>query len=125
MTLAIILIMLLLVWIFWPRIQAWLLRMFMRRVQRQMFRAAGMEEPRRQKQQKKQRQNPREQSRHRERHPAKMMQEVAEDTDFTEIQEFHFHSETTSHTTTEHPDGSESYTTEEQVSDAEYTEIKR
>lgn len=52
MTLAIILIMLLLVWIFWPRIQAWLLRMFMRRVQRQMFRAAGMEEPRRQKQQK-------------------------------------------------------------------------
>lgn len=125
MTLAIILIMLLLVWIFWPRIQAWLIRMFMRRVQKQMFRAAGMEEPPRQKQQKRQRQKPHEERRRRERHPAKMMQEVAVDTDFTEIQEFHSHQETTSHTTTEHPDGSVSYTTEEQVSDAEYTEIKK
>ena len=129
-----LLIIIFLIFLFWPRISMWLRKLMLGRMEDAVRKATGQptrKEERRQRRQQEKAAGKGRSSRFRRRsepeaeenpvHPAAMMKEVAEDVEFTEIREF---SQESIATETSGPGRRKRVVVEEQVEDAEYTEIK-
>lgn len=108
----------------WPRIMRWIQGFMARRAEDMVRRMAGMpsrgEEKRAEKRnaEKKRKQRKAEESEREHKQAMSNMRTVAEDVEYTEVREFESRT-----TYTESADGKR-VVVEEQVSDAEYTEIK-
>ena len=134
-----VLVIIIVILLFWPWIAKWLKGFAMRRAEDMFRRAAGMptrkEEEKARKRARKSRGDGyerRDQSRRARRnapdpHPASMMREVAEDVEYTEIVDYSSESYSYGEQTARGRKGTraERTVTEEQVSDAEYTEYRK
>lgn len=117
------LLILILIFLLWPLIMRWMQGFMARRAEDMLRRMAGA--PSRKEEQKYRKKTENEKrgrpySSDRRRHPAKIMNEVAEDVEYTEIVEY---SETTIEVGTG-PERHQRIYRESQVEDVKYTEIK-
>lgn len=124
MTIGTIIAIILIVFLLWPQITRWITRLMMRSWEKKLRKMAGQfggatpppNEGKRHGGRRQKGDTPPPQPR--PKHPARMMKEVAEDVQYTEVREY---SQTTIHT--ESGDTSTTYT-ETQVEDVKFTEIK-
>lgn len=124
MTIGTIIAIILIVFLLWPQITRWITRLMMRSWERKLRKMAGQfggaapppNEGKRSGGRRRKGDTPPPQPK--PKHPARMMKEVAEDVQYTEVREY---SQTTIHT--ESGDTSTTYT-ETQVEDVKFTEIK-
>ncbi len=125
MTIGTIIAIILIVFLLWPQITRWITRLMMRSWERKLRKMAGQfggatpppNDGKRHGGRRRKGDTPPPQPRPKQ-HPARMMKEVAEDVQYTEVREY---SQTTIHT--ESDDTSTTYT-ETQVEDVKFTEIK-
>ena len=124
MTIGTIIAIILIVFLLWPQITRWITRLMMRSWEKKLRKMAGQfggaapppNEGKRSGGRRRKGDTPPPQPK--PKHPARMMKEVAEDVQYTEVREY---SQTTIHT--ESGDTSTTYT-ETQVEDVKFTEIK-
>lgn len=124
MTIGTIIAIILIVFLLWPQITRWITRLMMRSWERKLRKMAGQfggatpppNDGKRHGGRRRKGDTPPPQPK--PKHPARMMKEVAEDVQYTEVREY---SQTTIHT--ESDDTSTTYT-ETQVEDVKFTEIK-
>lgn len=124
MTIGTIIAIILIVFLLWPQITRWITRLMMRSWERKLRKMAGQfggatpppNDGKRHGGRRRKGDTPPPQPK--PKHPARMMKEVAEDVQYTEVREY---SQTTIHT--ESGDTSTTYT-ETQVEDVKFTEIK-
>lgn len=124
MTIGTIIAIILIVFLLWPQITKWITRLMMRSWERKLRKMAGQfggatpppNDGQRHGGRRRKGDTPPPQPK--PKHPARMMKEVAEDVQYTEVREY---SQTTIHT--ESGDTSTTYT-ETQVEDVKFTEIK-
>lgn len=124
MTIGTIIAIILIVFLLWPQITRLITRLMMRSWEKKLRKMAEQfgggattgNEGKRSGSRRHKEKNP--QPRNTKLHPARMMKEVAEDVQYTEVREY---SQTTIHTESE---GSSSTYTETQVEDVKFTEIK-
>lgn len=124
MTIGTIIAIILIVFLLWPQITRWITRLMMRSWERKLRKMAGQfggatpppNDGKRHGGRRRKGDTP--PSQPKPKHPARMMKEVAEDVQYTEVREY---SQTTIHT--ESDDTSTTYT-ETQVEDVKFTEIK-
>lgn len=125
MTIGTIIAIILIVFLLWPQITRWITRLMMRSWEKKLRKMAGQfggaapppNEGKRPDGRRRKGNNPPPGSRQKH-HPARMMKEVAEDVQFTEVREY---SQTTIHTES---DGTSTTYSETQVEDVKFTEIK-
>lgn len=125
MTIGTIIAIILIVFLLWPQITRWITRLMMRSWEKKLRKMAGQfggaappqNEGKRSGGRRRKGDNPPPQPRPKQ-HPARMMKEVAEDVQYTEVREY---SQTTIHTES---DGTSTTYTETQVEDVKFTEIK-
>lgn len=124
MTIGTIIAIILIVFLLWPQITRWITRLMMRSWEKKLRKMAGQfggatpppNDGKRHGGRRRKGDTPPPQPK--PKHPARMMKEVAEDVQYTEVREY---SQTTIHT--ESGDTSTTYT-ETQVEDVKFTEIK-
>ena len=124
MTIGTIIAIILIVFLLWPQITRWITRLMMRSWEKKLRKMAGQfggatpppNDGKRHGGRRRKGDTPPPQPK--PKHPARMMKEVAEDVQYTEVREY---SQTTIHT--ESDDTSTTYT-ETQVEDVKFTEIK-
>lgn len=125
MTIGTIIAIILIVFLLWPQITRWITRLMMRSWEKKLRKMAGQfggaapppNEGKRPDGRRRKGNNPPPGSRPKQ-HPARMMKEVAEDVQYTEVREY---SQTTIHTES---DGTSTTYSETQVEDVKFTEIK-
>ena len=125
MTIGTIIAIILIVFLLWPQITRWIKRLMMRSWEKKLRKMAGQfggaapppNEGKRPDGRRRKGNNPPLGSRQKQ-HPARMMKEVAEDVQYTEVREY---SQTTIHTES---DGTSTTYSETQVEDVKFTEIK-
>lgn len=125
MTIGTIIAIILIVFLLWPQITRWITRLMMRSWEKKLRNMAGQfggaapppNEGKRPDGRRRKGNNPPPGSRQKQ-HPARMMKEVAEDVQYTEVREY---SQTTIHTES---DGTSTTYSETQVEDVKFTEIK-
>lgn len=125
MTIGTIIAIILIVFLLWPQITRWITRLMMRSWEKKLRNMAGQfggaapppNEGKRPDGRRRKGNNPPPGSRQKQ-HPARMMNEVAEDVQYTEVREY---SQTTIHTES---DGTSTTYSETQVEDVKFTEIK-
>lgn len=124
MTIGTIIAIILIVFLLWPQITRWITRLMMRSWEKKLRKMAGQfggatpppNEGKRHGGRRQKGDTPPPQPK--PKHPARMMKEVAEDVQYTEVREY---SQTTIHTES---DGTSTTYTETQVEDVKFTEIK-
>lgn len=124
MTIGTIIAIILIVFLLWPQITRWITRLMMRSWERKLRKMAGQfggatpppNDGKRHGGRRRKGDTPPPQPK--PKHPARMMKEVAEDVQYTEVREY---SQTTIHTES---DGTSTTYTETQVEDVKFTEIK-
>lgn len=125
MTIGTIIAIILIVFLLWPQITRWITRLMMRSWEKKLRKMAGQfggaapppNEGKRSGGRRRKCDTTPPQPRPKQ-HPARMMKEVAEDVQYTEVREY---SQTTIHTES---DGTSTTYTETQVEDVKFTEIK-